>query len=87
MATLQNKGHLGGEYEPMLSFYEPCKNKSCVRRNDLEEKLASRGEQVKAELEAKIQVVHKLRRKVKVIEVARPDMEIQRAFGEVLFEA
>lgn len=43
----------------------PCKNKSCVRRGPMEEKLLAKWEQVKTELATKIKGVQKLRRSVR----------------------
>eukprot|EP00752_Nemacystus_decipiens_P011408 g10132.t1 len=42
----------------------PCKNKACVRRGPMEDKLLAKWEQVKTELSTKVKGVQKLRRSV-----------------------
>lgn len=43
----------------------PCKNKPCVRRGAMEDKLLAKWEQVNTELGAKVKGVQKLRRSVR----------------------
>ena len=47
-------------------FTEPCKNKPCIRRNDMEEKLLARREKIKLELERKVKRFHSLQRSVRL---------------------
>lgn len=47
-----------------------CKNKSCVRRGAMEDKLLARWEQVKTELGTKVKGLQKLRRLVRTQERA-----------------